>query len=120
MKKMQIRTPTGKFALVARAMCLIVVLCSLDHFGQMGEGAEHGHGVSVSCTPDHCLTVTSKDVSSSSKATAFLSGLSLTGIPGSVFSSPGIHPALHYLSVRAGYLPHTSNKLYQLHAAYLI
>jgi hypothetical protein len=109
-----------KSKLLTIALGTVLVLCSIDHVGPMAGTTDHSDTASHGCLKNFCVTLTSKDVSSSDKSVWFLLLQSLMSVSWLSHGFIGKDRASRYFLIKEDHPPKSSIKLYQLHAAYLI
>lgn len=110
----------SRWLFLAVALSFAVVLCNLDHVGPMVGMAEHGHESSSGCIIDQCVTLTSNNFSVPvSAAGVFLLLAAALGF-GLYHRLPGTETRGRSHLIDSNHLPRDSNKLYQIHASYLL
>ncbi|MEW6324222.1 MAG: hypothetical protein AB1515_02425 [Nitrospirota bacterium] len=99
-------------------LAVAVTLCGIDHLGLQSDlMAGHAHGAAPECVPDLCVTATSNDTSWAGKTALFwLLGLALTA---GLITPLLVDPKNAWL-IHAHHPPRASNKLYRLHAVFLL
>jgi hypothetical protein len=101
-------------------LSVMVVLCGVDHVLPMNGAGHHAHPSSPTCNSNLCITKTSQGAPLSGKTAVVLLLLVVFGDFrfGPRLSDPD--PNHRALLVNKDHLPGASNKLYRLHAAYLL
>lgn len=110
---------SNKSLILATAVFVALAFCGIDNLGPVGMATGHADAPESSCLADSCLTLTSKDASSPARTAGFILLLFLgltAGFSGHFLQAP----SLRLLFAKDGPPPKVSNKLYQLHAAYLL
>lgn len=110
----------NKLMFSVMALCIAVAVCSIDHVSPMNGAADHAHTAAPGCIPNLCVTMVSQDAPLSGKTGAFFLLLSVLLISGFTPHLPDTHPHNRTLLVSANHFPRASNKLYRLHAVYLL
>ena len=105
--------------MLAVVMVFSAALCGFDHGGPVAGTAKHGEGNPTGCIVDHCVTLISKNFSSPANA-AGLFWLFAVALGFGLSHRLGVVPRGYSRLLKTKHPPHASNKLYQLHAAYLI
>lgn len=114
-------THQSRFTVLSVALSLAVALCSVDHVGPMGGAPDHhAQSASPGCIPDLCVTIASKDSSLGGDTVGsfvWLSALLLAG-----FAARLTVPDPHRMArlIPSNRPPGMPQKLYQLHAVYLL
>ncbi len=113
-----------RFCLFTVILCFAVAFCAVDHMGPnidpMSGSSGHPHAGFSACIPDLCVTLTTKEIAGSGEIASLLFLLSLVLIHrlgGQLYPQ---ELSFQYPSTGNIYPFKISNKLYQLHSAYLL
>ncbi len=113
-----------RFCLFTVILCFAVAFCAVDHMGPnidpMSGSSGHPHAGFSACIPDLCVTLTTKEIAGLGEISGLLFLLSLVLV---LKSNGQLYPqelSFQYPSTGNIYPFKTSNKLYQLHSAYLL
>ncbi|MBI3994559.1 MAG: hypothetical protein HY349_01150 [Nitrospirae bacterium] len=110
----------SRWLFLAVALSFAVVLCNLDHDSPTAGMNEHGHENFSGCVIDDCVALTSEDfLFPASAAGVFLLLAAALGF-GLHHRLPGTETRRRSHFISANRIPRASNKLYQLHASYLL
>ena len=115
--------PKAFILVLALSIALIfcnVLLCSISFPEAMSGHVEHTHMALVGCALDSYGIATSMEVSWFGKIVGFILLLSLLLGAGISGFSPGESTSLGYLLIHGNHRSNSTNKLYKLHATYLI
>lgn len=109
-----------RFCLFTVILCFAVAFCAVDHMSPMSASSGHPHAGFSACTPDFCVTLTTKEIAGSGEIASLLFLLSLVLIhrlSGQFYLQEF---SFQYPSTGNIYTFKASNKLYQLHSSYLL
>lgn len=113
-------THRGRFMVLAIVLAMAGAICSVDHVNVISDSSDHVHGALSGCVPDLCVTVTSKGSSWSGNFDNALLLWSLFVMLGRTPRVAAINPLARARLLGTNHFLRASDKLYQLHAVYLL
>ena len=109
-----------KVVLLVIFLSVAVALCGLNHVGPMNGPGHHAHPVSAACASILCVTLTSQGSTLSGKTAVVSLHPVVLALSGFSPHFSEINPGRIVLLFNKDHLPGASNKLYRLHAVYLL
>jgi hypothetical protein len=101
-------------------LCFAMALCGINHVGPMNGAAHHAHPAPPACASILCVTLTSQGAPLSGKTAVVLLlpiVLAISGIRAHLLEGG---PRGRGPFIKPDRLPGASNKLYRLHAVFLL